>query len=254
MQPDQPENPATLDLIRRYAARRVSNEVVPNDRNAAAVRDAFATVETRLSEDVEAAYQRGLTEGRRQADAEAFVDQWAACPSCRTSGPAVGACEDRWHLDNLVGGPNRRFNAAIRELAGLFGARQGGKTTAARIVKEIYDAGEADGRRQARQHQPGDIEVSKSRSAGWVFRCHRCDITSANLDEHGARQRATDHLHLEAPELLATGGIIAGPGPTIAAEDGCTLTWPPGYSPAEKLRSLHAQPHEQPEGSDRGQG
>jgi hypothetical protein len=53
-----------------------------------------------------------------------------------------------------------------------------------------------------RPHQPDDIEVLKSRSAGWVFRCHRCDITSANLDEHGARQRATDHLHLEAPELL----------------------------------------------------
>lgn len=123
--------------------------------------------------DMNGAYERGLAEGRRQADAEAFVDQWAACPSCRTSGPAVGACEDRWHLDNLVGGPNRRFNAAVRELAGLFGARKGGKTTAARIVKEIYDAGEADGRRQATEgwergfgiRYPDGVVIDMSESA-----------------------------------------------------------------------------------------
>lgn len=161
---------------------------------------------------------------------------------------------------------------AMDELAALFGARQGGKTTAARCVQEIYDGAIAEGRRQAdadrdgsyargvdrgfaeavgalrddarydqwwsalpqdhpdygywsqqprRQFadyletvgpwepagqpkaQPEDVEVLESRSAGWVFRCHRCDITSSGLDQAGAQQRADDHValgHTEQPE------------------------------------------------------
>jgi len=95
-----------------------------------------------------------------------------------------------------------------------------------------------------RPHRPGDIEVAETRSAGWGFRCHRCDITSVNLDEHGARQRATDHLHLEAPELLARGVVEPSPPAAEEATPDCGL---PPKSPADvaaRVRAAYGMPAE----------
>lgn len=44
-----------------------------------------------------------------------------------------------------------------------------------------------------RAHVDGDIEILESRSAGWVFRCNRCDTTEAGLTATTARARADTH-------------------------------------------------------------
>ncbi len=45
-----------------------------------------------------------------------------------------------------------------------------------------------------------EIELFESRSAGWVVRCHPCDITNSGLDEATAQQRATNHVALKHAE------------------------------------------------------
>jgi len=46
-----------------------------------------------------------------------------------------------------------------------------------------------------------DVEVAKLPRAGWGFRCHRCDITEADLDEATARNKADRHVHRERWQL-----------------------------------------------------
>ncbi len=45
------------------------------------------------------------------------------------------------------------------------------------------------------RHSPGDVEVVESRSAGWVFRCHRCAITESGMTEQRANDRAAEHAN-----------------------------------------------------------
>ncbi|GAA2608579.1 hypothetical protein GCM10010399_44260 [Dactylosporangium fulvum] len=67
MPTDPTPTPSLLDVIRRYGAMRVNLEVVPNDRNAAAVRELIDVIEARINLDRADSYARGIAEGLRQA-------------------------------------------------------------------------------------------------------------------------------------------------------------------------------------------
>jgi hypothetical protein len=65
----------------------------------------------------------------------------------------------------------------------------------ARIVLTSYRAGRAanpDGPRP-------DVEVAHTRNAGWIWRCHRCDVNGFNLTEDKAKREATEHRHRSPP-------------------------------------------------------
>lgn len=54
-----------------------------------------------------------------------------------------------------------------------------------------------------------DVEVVETRSAGWAFRCHPCDITTVNLTEAEARTLHNGHVHRAADlgDMLRRGRI-----------------------------------------------
>lgn len=69
-----------------------------------------------------------------------------------------------------------------------------------------------------------DVEVVETRSAGWAFRCHPCDITTVNLTEAEARTLHNGHVHRAADlgDMLRRGRIEIKSGDEGNA---CGLKW-----------------------------
>jgi hypothetical protein len=111
----------------------------------------------------QAAYERGGAEGRRQAT-EGWERQWAVA-----------------HVD---GGWVYPYESEVE-------ARAHCRVDWHHVVSRLVGPWEPAGQTQA----PCRTEVLESRSAGWVFRCHTCDITTAGLDETTAKHTASVHLN-----------------------------------------------------------
>jgi hypothetical protein len=93
--------PSLLAMIHRYGAKRVNQEVVPNDRNAAAVREMVDLIEARINIDQAAAHARGISEGLRRADNA--IDWQTSCLGC----------SDR--LDGLIEERGRGYEEGLAE-------------------------------------------------------------------------------------------------------------------------------------------
>jgi hypothetical protein len=121
--------------------------------------------------DWRAAYERGFQRGRTQGAEDtgrAGYDQAVATlhdVAQRTGSPAA-----RWAADYLAADPDRLAPGASRRIGPQ---RPAGQPESAR---SCY------------------VETFESRSAGWVFRCHACDITRSSLTEGQAAELLRVHV------------------------------------------------------------